>query len=182
MRQGSHPCCIWHRCVGRCVKRFVDVTNGAFGAPEDQANELSDATKSYIPPGAFATGGTTCPTGMSGAARTATGPGGTCRLNFLHNSGAGVSDSIPRLSAHLFDRLRTLAARHRGLVVEVRGTGLIAGLELTIDAAAVVQGALDRGLLVNRTSGTVVRLLPPYIVTERDIDEMAGVLEAALTA
>jgi hypothetical protein len=74
--------------------RFIDVTNGAFGAPEDQANTLSDATKSNIPPSAFATGGTDCPTGMSGAARPATGPGGTCRLNFLHNNGSGVSDSI----------------------------------------------------------------------------------------
>jgi len=71
--------------------RFVDVTNGAWSASEVQADELSDATKSNIPPAAF---GGTCTTGISGAARPATGPGGTCRLNFLHNNGAGVSDSI----------------------------------------------------------------------------------------
>ena len=71
--------------------KFVDITNGAFSASEDQANELSDATKSNLPPAAL---GGTCPTGLSGAARPATGPGGTCRLNFLHNNGSGVSDSI----------------------------------------------------------------------------------------
>jgi len=72
--------------------KFVDITSG----PEDQANTLSDTTKSYIPTSAF---GTTCAkgqccTGLSGAARAPTGPGGTCRLNFLHSGGTGVADSM----------------------------------------------------------------------------------------
>ncbi len=72
--------------------RFVDITS----YDEAQANDLSDATKSAIPPGAFgSTCGTgQCPTGVSGACRAATGPGGTCRLNFLHSGGTGVSTSI----------------------------------------------------------------------------------------
>ncbi len=76
--------------------KFVDITNGAFSAPEAQADELSDATKSNIPTTAFGSkcGAKMCCTGVSGAGRSPTGPGGTCRLNFLHNNGAGVSDSI----------------------------------------------------------------------------------------
>jgi len=76
--------------------KFVDITNGAWTASEEQANELSDATKSNIATSAFGTSCAVgqCCTGMSGAARAATGPGGSCRLNFLHNNGAGVSDSI----------------------------------------------------------------------------------------
>ena len=78
--------------------RFVDVTNGAFGAPEDQANELSDGSKSNIPPAAFgacpSAGTGPCCTGLSGAGRPADGPAGSCRLNFLHSSGSGVSTSI----------------------------------------------------------------------------------------
>jgi hypothetical protein len=74
--------------------RFIDITNGAFSASEEQANQVSDATKSNLPPAAFAAGATDCPTGMSGAARPATGPAGSCRLNFLHNNGAGVSTSV----------------------------------------------------------------------------------------
>jgi hypothetical protein len=72
--------------------RFVDITS----YDEVQANALSDATKSNIPPGAFGTtcAATQCPTGASGACRAATGPGGTCRLNFLHSGGTGVSTSI----------------------------------------------------------------------------------------
>jgi 4-aminobutyrate aminotransferase-like enzyme len=37
-------------------------------------------------------------------------------------------------------------------------------------------------LIVNRTSGTVVRLLPPYIASERDVDEAVGILDAAIRA
>jgi len=77
--------------------KFVDITNGAWGTPpEAQADELSDATKSNIAPSAFASkcGSGQCCTGVSGAARPPTGPGGKCRLNFLHSSGTGVSDSI----------------------------------------------------------------------------------------
>ena len=40
--------------------------------------------------------------------------------------------------------------------------------------------ALDRHLLINRTSDTVVRLLPPYVITEREIDEALPLLEAAI--
>ncbi len=76
--------------------KFIDITNGSFSAPEDQANELSDATKSNIPVSAFGSkcGPGPCCTGVSGAGRAPSGPGGTCRLNFLHSDGTGVSDSI----------------------------------------------------------------------------------------
>jgi acetylornithine/succinyldiaminopimelate/putrescine aminotransferase len=62
----------------------------------------------------------------------------------------------------------------------VRGAGLLAGIELDRDATDVVAAALDKGLLVNRTATSVVRLLPPYIVTERDVDEAIGILDAVL--
>jgi acetylornithine/succinyldiaminopimelate/putrescine aminotransferase len=41
---------------------------------------------------------------------------------------------------------------------------------------------MDRGLLVNRTSGTVLRLLPPYIVSERDVDDALSTIDAAVDA
>ena len=43
-----------------------------------------------------------------------------------------------------------------------------------MDAAPVVEGALKRGLLVNRTAERVVRMLPPFTVTEAEIDEADG--------
>ena len=62
----------------------------------------------------------------------------------------------------------------------MRGAGLIAGLEFAHDAAPLVSAALERGLLVNRTATTVIRLLPPYIVTEQDIDEGLAILDDAI--
>jgi acetylornithine aminotransferase/acetylornithine/N-succinyldiaminopimelate aminotransferase len=126
------------------------------------------------------------------AAKIAAGDHGTtyggnllaCRaaLAFLDELEGGLLDSINRVSAYLFDRLRAIAARSNGAVREVRGAGLIAGLDLQADAAPVVAAALERGLVINRTSGTVVRLLPPYIVSNSDVDEAADILEASIGA
>jgi len=56
------------------------------------------------------------------------------------------------------------------------------GLDLDRPAGPVVEAALAQGLLVNRTAETVVRLLPPYIITAAEIDEAIGLLDAALHA
>jgi predicted acetylornithine/succinylornithine family transaminase len=107
-----------------------------------------------------------------------------CRaaLTFLDVLDDALLASIRRVGDYLFGHLRELAAAHPALVAEVRGAGLIAGLDLRVDATPVVQAALERGLIINRTSGTVVRLLPPYIVTEHDVDEGVGILKEALGA
>jgi acetylornithine/N-succinyldiaminopimelate aminotransferase len=88
---------------------------------------------------------------------------------------------VARVGVHLEASLRALAAR-RPLVREVRGAGLMWGLELDRPAAAVVTAALEAGLLVNRTSDTVVRLLPPYVITEQEIDEGMVLLDRAIAA
>jgi predicted acetylornithine/succinylornithine family transaminase len=107
-----------------------------------------------------------------------------CRaaLVFLDALEGGLQDSIGRVSGHLFTALRGLAAQHADAIVDVRGAGLLAGIELNRDATDVVAAALDKGLLVNRTATSVVRLLPPYIVTERDVDEAVGILDAVLSS
>jgi acetylornithine/N-succinyldiaminopimelate aminotransferase len=108
----------------------------------------------------------------------------SCRaaLVFLDALDHGLLAHVGTVSAHLFDGLRRLAANHPTEVSDVRGAGLMAGLALTRDAQPVVEAALERGLLINRTASTVVRLLPPYIVTTRDVDEALAVLDEALRA
>jgi acetylornithine/succinyldiaminopimelate/putrescine aminotransferase len=99
-----------------------------------------------------------------------------CFLDELE--GGGLLGQVARVGDHLGRGLRSLAARHP-VIKEVRGAGLIWGLELTCDAAAVVQAGLARGVIVNRTVETVVRLLPPLVITEAEIDEALGRLDAA---
>ncbi len=93
--------------------------------------------------------------------------------------GRGLIAQIGRVGGHLERGLQALATRQPA-IVEVRGAGLMWGLELREDAAPVVQAALGRGLLVNRTAERVVRLLPPLTVTEHEIDLGLPILEAAI--
>jgi acetylornithine/succinyldiaminopimelate/putrescine aminotransferase len=95
--------------------------------------------------------------------------------------GGGLLAHIGRVGKHFEGRLRAIAATH-SIVKEVRGAGLMWGLELTRDAGAVVPAGLERGVVVNRTAETVVRLLPPLVITETEIDEALGRLDAALGA
>jgi acetylornithine/N-succinyldiaminopimelate aminotransferase len=85
---------------------------------------------------------------------------------------------VASVGAHLERGLRAIAARH-AMVREVRGAGLIWGLDLDRPALPVVAAALDLGLLVNRTSDTVVRLLPPFVITANEVDEACALLDRA---
>jgi acetylornithine aminotransferase len=63
-------------------------------------------------------------------------------------------------------------------VVEIRGCGLMLGIELDRPCAALMQQALERGLLINVTADKVVRLLPPLIISTEQADTIiAGVCE-----
>lgn len=92
-----------------------------------------------------------------------------------------LSASMAASSARLFEGLRQMQQR-LPVIRDVRGVGLIAGIDLAFDATPVVAAAFERGLLINRTSSTVVRLLPPYIVTPDDVDAALPLLEAAIVA
>lgn len=93
----------------------------------------------------------------------------------------GLLDHINAVSPHFERRLRTLALRHP-LVVEVRGAGLMRGLELRVDASPVVELARQHGLLVNRTDETVVRMLPPLTIAIDEIDRALDILDAVLAS
>jgi acetylornithine/N-succinyldiaminopimelate aminotransferase len=86
---------------------------------------------------------------------------------------------VARVGQHLEALLRNLASNHPA-VRDVRGAGLIWGIELDRPAAPVVEAALRRGLLVNRTADTVVRLLPPFIISAAELTEAIGVLDQAI--
>ena len=95
--------------------------------------------------------------------------------------GGGLLAHIGRVGKHFEGRLRAMAASHP-IVREVRGAGLMWGLDLSRDAGPVVPAGLERGVVVNRTAETVVRLLPPLVITETEVDEALDRLDAALGA
>lgn len=66
------------------------------------------------------------------------------------------------------------------LVEEVRGMGLLLGMELSIPGIDIVRQMLDRGFIINCTQGKVLRFIPPLIITEAEIDRMTAALAEVL--
>jgi acetylornithine/succinyldiaminopimelate/putrescine aminotransferase len=91
----------------------------------------------------------------------------------------GVMEHVRTLAPQFERRLRTIALRHPA-VLEVRGAGLMRGVELRADATPVVDAARAHGLLVNRTDEKVVRLLPPLTISAADLDRALDILDAVL--
>ena len=71
-------------------------------------------------------------------------------------------------------------ARHYAFIKEVRGFGLMIGVELDIPGKQIVVDAMEEGLLMNCTHETVLRFLPPYILTEQDVDRAVQILKKVL--
>lgn len=78
--------------------------------------------------------------------------------------------------AYFMKRLEGLTGRYP-FVKQVRGRGLLIGLELGIPGAKFVQKCLERGAVINCTHETVLRFVPPLVVTRADIDRMVDILD-----
>jgi predicted acetylornithine/succinylornithine family transaminase len=87
----------------------------------------------------------------------------------------GLLPSIEHIGGYFRLRLEDLARKHT-FVKEVRGRGLMVGLQLDVPGKQFVLDAMEKGLLINCTHDTVLRFLPPYIVTEKDVDAAVKVL------
>ena len=66
------------------------------------------------------------------------------------------------------------------LIVDIRGLGLMVGMEITTHGDAIVNACAERGVLINCIAGNVLRFTPPLIVTEKDINHLIDVLEDVL--
>jgi 4-aminobutyrate aminotransferase len=101
----------------------------------------------------------------------------------------GLVANAARVGAYALARLQAMKARHP-LIGDVRGLGLLLGVELVRDRAtkepaveeadAVLYRCLERGLSFKTTFGNVLTLTPPLIVTKAEIDQAFSILDAAL--
>jgi len=92
----------------------------------------------------------------------------------------GVIDNVKRVGKVFEQRLSALAKKYPELIGQIRGLGLIWGLDLKRDAGPIVPAGIANGVIVNRTAETVVRLLPPLNITEAEANEAINRLDAAL--
>lgn len=94
----------------------------------------------------------------------------------------GFMDRVNDASARLHDGLEQIAVQHPDKVAGVRGKGLLAGLRLTVSHMSVRDAARDRGLLVGVAGADVVRMAPPLIVSDEEIEKALDILNSAIAA
>jgi len=87
--------------------------------------------------------------------------------------------SIQRVGGYFHAKLNDLT-RKFSFVKEVRGFGLMVGMELAVPGKQIVLDGIQEGLLFNCTHDTVLRFLPPYIVTEKEVDRAVNILKRLL--
>lgn len=80
---------------------------------------------------------------------------------------------------YLFEGLNKLAEQFP-LIKSVRGAGLMAGIELSTSCAAIVESIIEKGVLVNCAAENVIRLLPPLIIADEEIDKVIEVIQSVL--
>lgn len=91
----------------------------------------------------------------------------------------GVLDNCREMGNYFRDKLNGLKADY-AFIKEVRGRGLILGMELSIEGADIVNGCMNKGLLLNCTCGNVLRFVPPLIITKGDIDHAVDILDEVM--
>ncbi len=91
----------------------------------------------------------------------------------------GILENTIEMGEYLMGQLEQLKKKFP-MIVEVRGIGLMIGMELSVPAGGIVAKALAQGLLLNVAQDTVLRFVPPLIVTQAEIDEMLQILEGIL--
>ena len=91
----------------------------------------------------------------------------------------GLLNRAEEMGEYLHGELEVLQKKYP-FIVEVRGIGLMIGMNLSIPGAEIVKKGHARGVLLNVTHDTVLRFVPPLIVTKQEVDEMIGILDGIL--
>ena len=91
----------------------------------------------------------------------------------------GMLENCQKVGAYFLSRLEEIKKKYP-FIQEVRGKGLILGMELKMDGSSIVKEMMQKGFLINCTMGNVLRFLPPLIVTKEEVDQMVKALEEVL--
>ncbi|QQE74085.1 aspartate aminotransferase family protein [Brevibacillus composti] len=92
----------------------------------------------------------------------------------------GYLDRVNQLHELLVSRLQQLRSAHPDKVAQVRGKGLLLGMELSIPAADVIERVREKGVLLMLAGPQVVRMLPSFVTTEAEVERVASVLDEVL--
>jgi acetylornithine/succinyldiaminopimelate/putrescine aminotransferase len=88
----------------------------------------------------------------------------------------GMLENCEKVGSYFLSCLEEMKKKF-AFIKEVRGKGLILGIELKMEGGSIVKEMLQRGILINCTMGNVLRFLPPLIVTKEEVDRVVKALE-----
>ena len=97
-----------------------------------------------------------------------------------HLEEPGFIDDIGARGLYLVRGLKKLARKHKGQIAEVRGLGLMIGVEFRGEAAPVLKGLKEKGILAVKAGDKVLRLLPPLVVKRGEIRQLLAALDEVL--
>jgi acetylornithine/succinyldiaminopimelate/putrescine aminotransferase len=87
-----------------------------------------------------------------------------------------ILDQCERMGTYLMEKLGHLKKEFPAIIAEIRGKGLLVGMELKQEGGTIVKACLEKGVLINCAAGNVLRFIPPLIVQRKDIDHLIEVL------
>jgi len=90
-------------------------------------------------------------------------------------------DQCNRMSNYFIEKLEGLRTKFPRLIKDIRGKGLLLGMELTQPGDLIVKACLEKGVLINCTTGNVLRFIPPLIVHRKEIDQLVDILNGVLS-
>ncbi|MCL5267247.1 MAG: acetylornithine/succinylornithine family transaminase [Bacteroidetes bacterium] len=93
-----------------------------------------------------------------------------------------IDQHVTKIGNYFRQRLLEVKSRHDSLVSEVRGLGLMIGVEFKTECGEIVNRLMGNGILANCTNGNVIRLLPPLIIEQEHVDIFVDVLEKTVQA
>lgn len=99
-------------------------------------------------------------------------------LNRLLND--GLLENVVTQGEYLTKKLEGLKEKH-ALILDIRGNGLMKGIELSVNGSDLVAKCMEKGLLLVGAGEKVIRFVPPLIIGEKEIDEAMNILDKALS-
>ena len=94
----------------------------------------------------------------------------------------GLVDKVAEKGEYFKNELRKLQEKYPAKVTDVRGRGLMLGMEVAGEGKPIVEGCLANNVIVNCTAGNVIRIVPPLIISKEEIDIVVAALDKALAA
>lgn len=94
----------------------------------------------------------------------------------------GLVDKVAEKGEYFKNELRKLLEKYPDKVTDVRGCGLMLGMEVAGEGKPIVESCLANNVIVNCTAGNVIRIVPPLIISKEEIDIVVAALDKALAA